>query len=135
MPFTTPPPNRQDSNLYAEFGSVFDTITANAGGGQTNATQLQAQANRVSTVASGADSVKLPPIVPLLGGLGSIGCPIFVMNSGGNAMQVFGTGNDTINAAAAATGVSVPAGKAAIFVPISYNQSTLTGTWYALIGA
>src|SRR5213595_776251 len=75
-----------------------DTITAFAGGGQTNATQLLTQTSRVTTVATAADSVKLPPSFP--------GLELIVINHGSNPMQVFGSGTDTINDVATATGVS-----------------------------
>jgi hypothetical protein len=40
--------------------SITDSITAFAGGGQANATLLDSAYNRVTTVASAGDSVKLP---------------------------------------------------------------------------
>src|ERR1017187_1818313 len=51
-------------NFYANgpIATLFqDGITAEAGGGQANATQLAAIYNRVDTVASNEDSVKLLP--------------------------------------------------------------------------
>jgi hypothetical protein len=41
--------------------SFQDSIAANAGGGQANAFQLTRQNNRVTTVATTGDSIKLPP--------------------------------------------------------------------------
>jgi hypothetical protein len=87
--------------------SATDSITAHAGGGQTSATQLTAQFNHVTVVASAADSVKLPPSV--------VGMQIEMTNSSANSMQAFGTSPDTINGAATGTGVAVAAGKTAIF--------------------
>lgn len=99
-------------------------LTAFAGGGQASATQLPALCNEVSTVASAADSVKLPSAIP--------GAVVFVNNAGANSMQVFGqssnaartddqTTGDTIMtaassaAAATATGVAQAAATAAVY--------------------
>lgn len=73
-------------------------ITAHAGGGQTLATALGAGMNNVTTVATIADSVKLPA--------STAGDYVIVINSAANAMQVFGSGTDTINGVATATGIS-----------------------------
>lgn len=81
-----------------EFLSTLPTITAFAGGGQASATQLTAMMNRVSVVANQGDSVKLPA--------SAVGLQIGVINRGANPMQVYGLGSDTINAIAAATGIS-----------------------------
>ncbi len=82
-------------------------IIAHAGGMQTNATLLTAGAfNNIVTVATTADSVKLPPSVS--------GLIVTVSNQGANAAQIFGTSPDTINGVATATGISIPVG--AIFV-------------------
>lgn len=78
--------------------SVANALTAHAGGGQTSALQLAAQMNRVTTVATSGDSVKLPASAP--------GLRVTVVNNGANPMQVFGAGTDTINGIATATGVS-----------------------------
>ena len=75
-----------------------DTITAHAGGGQGSATALTKEINRITTVATAGDSVALPTSAP--------GLDIVVINTGANAMQVFGAGTDTINGVATATGVS-----------------------------
>lgn len=56
-------------------------ITAHAGGGQASAVLLQASINRVETVASGADSVMLPPAIA--------GREVCVVNAGANALAVF----------------------------------------------
>jgi hypothetical protein len=83
-------------------------ITAFAGGGQTSATALTTMVNRVDTVATAADSVKLPVV-------STPGVAVTVINTSANAVQVFGPGTDTINAVATATGVSLPAGKTGIY--------------------
>jgi hypothetical protein len=80
------------------FESAQDGIVAHAGGGQTSAFDLgPVEMNRVSTVATAGDSVRLPPAQPGLG--------IILVNHGANSMQVFGQPGDTINDVASATGV------------------------------
>jgi hypothetical protein len=74
------------------------TITAHAGGGQSSAVALTKEVNVVSTVATAGDSVALP--------LASAGLSIIVVNLGANPCQVYGSGTDTINGVATATGVS-----------------------------
>lgn len=88
---------------------VASGITAFAGGGQANATQLAPNVNfhQVDTVASGNDSVKLPFAVP--------GAELTVYNASGNTLFIFAndavnklTGIvDTINAVANATQYSL----------------------------
>lgn len=75
-------------------------LTARAGGGQPNATQLATGLNEVSTVATAADSVQLPAAVA--------GSRAIVANAGAASMQVFGKAGrtDTINGIAGATGVA-----------------------------
>lgn len=101
-------------------------ITAHASGGQTSATALVKAVNQVDTVANAADSVKLPAPT-------KVGQLVVVINNAAtNAMQVFGSGTDTINGIATATGVSQAAGKTAIYV------ATTTGTaaaWFRLLSA
>lgn len=78
--------------------SVSNGLTAHAGGTQAAALALVSSINRVTTVATAADSVKLPTSVA--------GLVITIINNGANAMQVFGASTDTINGVATATGVS-----------------------------
>lgn len=96
-------------------------IVAAAGGGQANATPLFHGVNEVNTVATAADSVLLPAAVP--------GKIVVARNATATSMQVFGRGTDTINAAAAATGIAVAANKSILFF------CTQTGIWYGLLGA
>ncbi|MBZ9939147.1 hypothetical protein LB518_22815 [Mesorhizobium sp. BR1-1-16] len=104
-------------SLAAETG-----ITAYAGGGQTNARQLVASVNHVTTVATAADSVKLPASV--------VGLVIVITNgAASNSMQVFGAGTDTINDVATATGVAQAAGKSAIY------SCPVAGKWYRNLSA
>jgi len=119
---------------FAPAATNTDTgITALAGGGQTGATQLTAQFNKVSTVASGNDSVMLPAVTATPNKLGAIGSQIIVRNAGANSLQVFGSGTDTINDVATATGVAVGAGKTAVFIAHSYNGTV--GNWYMVLSA
>lgn len=99
-----------------------DNITAFAGGGQTSAVLLTTTVNRVATVTTAADSVKLPVSVA--------GMVIQVINgAGANSMQVFGSGTDTINDVATATGVAQAAGKAATY------SCPVAGKWYRNLSA
>lgn len=77
-----------------------NAVTAFATGGQTNATALREDVSfhEVTTCATAADSVRLPPAV--------VGAYHFVKNSGAAALQVYGAGTDTIDSVATGTGVS-----------------------------
>lgn len=96
-----------------------DSVAAHAGGGQASATAVWATVNNVTIVTTAGDSVKLPPAFG--------GEQIVLTDSGANAMQVFGTGSDTINGAAAATGVSQ-----ANTCTVQYN-SPAVGKWFSTI--
>jgi hypothetical protein len=101
-----------------------DGITAFAGGGQTSATQLTACHNNVTTVATIADSVKLP--------LAVAGARVYIRNNAANATQVFGAGTDTINGVATATGVSQAATTSAIYFAVT---SAPAGKWFRVLSA
>ena len=129
-------PNSIGNMIFAPGATNTDTgITAFAGGGQASATLLTAQFNKVATVATIADSVKLPPITPVPFSLASIApsTHVIVRNAGANSVQVFGSGTDTINDVATATGVAVAAGKTAIFYPHSLISGV--GNWYMVLSA
>ena len=111
-------------NLSLFYESSSDNITAHAGGGQTNAQQLYSEVNRITTVATSGDSVMLPPAVVNQGVTNQAGLTVLVINHGANPMQVFGSGTDTINDVAAATGVSQMQGSMTFFT------CTSTGKWY-----
>ncbi|QAY96721.1 hypothetical protein CWB41_14075 [Methylovirgula ligni] len=96
--------------------STATNITAHSGGGQASAVELVATINRITTVAAANDSVKLAPSGPT-------NVVQIVINDGTNSAQVYGTGSDTINGAAAATGVALAAGKIGIYF------SPATGIW------
>jgi hypothetical protein len=108
----------QNQNLLAGFvvESAADNITANAGGGQAGATLLSNELNRITTVANVGDSVKLPPALA--------GLTIVVTNHGAKPMQVYGSGTDTIDDSATATGVSQMQGSVVIFA------CHTSGAWY-----
>jgi hypothetical protein len=93
-----------------------DNLTATAGGGQTNALQINGQMARIATVATAGDSVKLPASSP--------GLEVTLINHGANPMQVYGSGSDTINDVAAATGVSHMPGSTVLYF------CTTSGQWY-----
>lgn len=102
--------------------SAANALTAHAGGGQGSALQLARQINRVTTVASSGDSVKLPVSVA--------GMAITVINAAAaNAMDVFGQTGDIINALSANTALSVAANKTVIFT------CAVAGTWNSLLTA
>lgn len=98
---------RKDRGTLANVPSIQTGITATAGGGQANAYQLTTDMARISTVATAADSVRLPPALA--------GATVCVKNGGANSAQVFGYGTDTINGVATATGVALAAGKVGIY--------------------
>jgi hypothetical protein len=95
--------------------SVQNGITAFAGGGQANARLLTRTINRVTTVATIADSVKLPPA--------TAGMRVVVINAGANSMNVFPSTGGIINALSANAAFAMAANKTAEFV------CALAGTW------
>lgn len=108
-------------NLPMQAGDYFlesfqDNITAHAGGGQSAAFPITTQTSRITTVATAADSIILPPST---GGL-----ELLVINHGINPMQVFGVNPDTINDQATASGVSQMANSLVIYT------CTTPGAWY-----
>lgn len=107
--------DEQMSGLHIETG--IDGLTAAVGGGQANALLMPAQINRITTVASPGNSVKLPLSRP--------GMKITLINHGVNPMQVFGTSPDTINDIATGTGVSQVQLSTATFI------CSVAGSWYA----
>lgn len=82
--------------------TVTTGITAYAGGGQANAVELTTRYNHVGTVATTADSVKLPAA--------AAGLVRTVVNKGANAMDLFPGSGDDINGTGVDTAVSVAAG-------------------------
>ena len=124
-PAASPPPTLQNLPLYCGnftsagliFESFTDNITAKAGGGQTSATPLTTEVNRITTAATAGDSVGLPAAIA--------GLTIFVINHGAKSIQVYGAGTDTINDVATATGITQMQGSNTIYT------CTTTGKWYS----
>jgi hypothetical protein len=98
--------------------SFENNIVANPGGGQANAYQLTKQNNRITTVASSGDSVRLPQAVP--------GAEVIIIqHSAVNSCQVFGFGGtDTINDVSGSVGVSQMQNSAVLYLCFS------PGAWY-----
>jgi hypothetical protein len=94
-----------------------DLITAATTQTQVAAYQLTAPLSRVTTVATAANGVAMPPAY--------VGKQYWVINDGANAMQVYGNNTlaDTINSVATATGISQPAGT------IFHYTCTTAGNW------
>ena len=103
------------------YESNIDNLTAFPGGGQTNALQLTSEMNRITTVATAGDSVRLPSTVAVLpnGGL-----TVFIVNHGANPMQVYGFGTDTIDDQATTSGVSQMPNSSVLYI------CHTAGAWY-----
>lgn len=95
--------------------SFSDTLTA-AGSNQGNALLLVSEINRLTTVAA-STGVLLPPSSP--------GLTIYVINHGANPLQVYGSGTDTIDDIATATGVTQMQGSLVLYA------CTTAGAWYS----
>lgn len=114
--------------------SVTDTITAFAGGGQTSAVLLDSGYNRVSTVASANDSVKLPTCITgtasnTAGLSNTQGMEVWVTNAAAaNSMNVFPQTSQSINALSANSAYAMAANKTAAFI------CGTNGIWYSLLG-
>lgn len=116
--------------LVAQQFSAKTGITALAGGGQTGATPLPAQYNRVDTAgAGGTDSVMLPLALP--------GAELTVKNASGQSIQVFGQPNnpqnagagDTIAAASSNTQVATGTGVSQANTKTCQYQCFALGQW------
>ena len=99
--------------------SSTDGIAA-AGTNQATATPIKTMQNRFTTVTSGTGAL-LPVAVA--------GMNLVVINAGANPMQMYGTGSDTINGIAGATGVALAVGKTAEYF------TTVAGAWHQLLSA
>lgn len=96
--------------------SVADALTAHAGGGQGSALALTASVNRITTVATAGDSVKLPAAVA--------GLQVIVVNDGGKPVDIFPSTGEVINNASANAAFSItPAMRRLTFICFT------TGTW------
>jgi hypothetical protein len=99
-----------------------NAITAFAGGGQANAVLLTRTINRVTTVATGGDSVKLPVAVP--------GMQVVVINAAAaNSMNLFPATGGIINALSPNAQLAVAANKTVMLV------CAVAGTWNAIVTA
>jgi hypothetical protein len=96
-------------------GTVTDSITAHAGGGQGSAVTITTQFNRISTVANAADSVKLPAA--------TLGKMVAVFNDGANAVAVFPATGEYIDALSVNASTSIIAGGIAQYVCV------VSGKW------
>ena len=99
-------------------------LTAFATGGQANATQLNQSNNVLTTVATTADSVKLPPIF-------ETNSVVFIKNDGVNAADVFPATGDDLGAGTN-TAVSLAAGESASFIATA--ASTTWTPWIVSVG-
>ncbi len=95
--------------------SLATGLSAFAGGGQGSATALTKDYNIVATVATAADSVKLPTAV--------VGRVVTIKNTAANAMDVYPFSGDAINGGSANASISVPANVAKTFI------ADTTGNW------
>ena len=99
-----------------------NALTAFAGGGQGSALQLAKEINRVTTVATAGDSVKLPVSVA--------GMQVTVINAAAsNAMDTFPATGEVINALSANTALSLTANSTVIF------SCAVAGTWNTVVTA
>lgn len=100
--------------------SVGDALTA-AGTTRTDALQLAATTNNITTAAAGT-GVILP--------VGSVGMAIVVFNAGANLVQVYASASETIDGTAGSTGVALTNAKRCIY------YFTVANTWIsAQLGA
>lgn len=105
-------------------GSAATSLTAHAGGTQAAALLLTSTVNGITTVGTAADSVALP--------LAIAGTVVYIANTTVTSAQVFGSGTDTINSVATATGVALAGGKNASFFCLS---SAPAGAWRMILSA
>lgn len=102
--------------------SAANALTAHSGGGQGSALALTKAINRITTVAAGGDSVKLPSAVA--------GTEVTVINAAAaNAMDCFPASGEVINALSANTALSIIANKTVSFF------CAVSGIWNSLVTA
>lgn len=110
------------SSQIEEAYSAQNAITAYAGGGQANGVLLTRSFSRITTVATAADSVKLPPA--------KAGAQMIVFNkAAANSLNVFPNTGDAINALSANAAYALAATKGAMFV------CCVDGTWDTILTA
>lgn len=99
------------------FQSYAFDLVAHAGGGQASALKLSARQNHIGTVATSGDSLALMPAVA--------GLMQTIIHRGSASAQVYGQGSDTINGAAAGTGVAQAANTVVTY------YCPINGQWFA----
>lgn len=116
--------------------STTDSITAFSGGGQASATLLDSGYNRVTVVAAGNDSVKLPRCISgsSATGLGNtVGLEVIVTNAdSADSMNVYPGTGDSINALSPNGAYAMAANKTTLFICGTATSSV--GTWYSILG-
>lgn len=113
--------------LINQAQKVTNSLTALAGGGKTGATQLSLGINRISVCATAADSCLMPPAIA--------GNVVFVRNDGAASTTIYGSGTDTIDAVASATGNAQANAKGKLYYAITGVGDGVAGTWVTLLGA
>ena len=113
------------NKLAGLIGSTQNNIVAHAGGTKAAATQLTAAMCNVTTCATNGDSVLLPPGYP--------GLEVIISNKGAADLQVFGSGLDTINDVATATGVTQADPLTALYKCSDVVAGV--GKWYRILSA
>jgi hypothetical protein len=115
--------DQEIKDLWFDAMSTRNGITALAGGGQAGTSHILTERfNRVTTVGTAADSVKLPPA--------SLGVDLFVVNAAAaNSMNVFPSTGDSINALSANAALAVAANKTVHLVCVA------PGIWNAIVTA
>lgn len=96
-------------------------LTAKAGGGQSGATALTGNINRITVCATAADSALLPAAI--------VGRRVSVYNAGAASCNVFPQTGESINSGAANAAFAVATTKSAIF------ECVATGLWNAVLSA
>ena len=107
--------------LTARPYAVATGLTALAGGGQSGATKLTGNINRITTVATAADSALLPA--------GTVGKRVSVFNATANSTTIYPQTGESIGTGAANAGFAVGAGKGAVF------ECVAGGLWNVSLGA
>ena len=112
-----------DKQLEADRYDANNAVTALAGGGQANAITVSKPVTRVTTVATAADSIKLPRAVP-----GTQ--PLVIINAAAaNSMNVFPASGDAVNALAGDAAFAVAANKTVLFF------CAVAGVWNTIVTA
>lgn len=105
--------------------STIDSLTAKAGGGQqttgSSVIPVNAQFIRVTTTATGGDSITLPP--------SQLGDDMFVFNAGAASLNVFPATGEAIGTGSANAAFAVGIGKGAYFCVVT------AGRWLPALSA